>query len=585
MPATPPFQRLALAGLGVCVLAACDATNPPTPPEPPALLAAAPSSDHAVTVTWGPVAAEAKEVQIERADGSGSFALRTTLAPPATTYVDASLSASTTYRYRARACNDGGCSAYAGPVSVSTFATLSITTTALPDAVRGQPYGAGLNATGADSVYTWFVDAGSLPAGLTMTNVGIISGTPTTEQVARFTARVRSGDGQTASHDFSLTVVAPTTAPTLAVHNVVLPPALSNQLYQPQLSTEGGDGTAVAWTIVSGSLPSGVTMSSSGAFTGRATAVGTYPITVRASSASGRAATRTFSIVVVADDTGRFNITRLDVSAVPSDISPHVAAAVTRWEAVIRGDLSRDDIPRGYLGAQQCAGFGDVTNGTSVDDVIILVNIAPIDGRGKILGQASPCLIRDNILTEVGVLTLDVEDLAVYAGSQTLTDILFHEIGHILGFGTLWAGFDCPPSQGFTACWSYLNGAGGADPRFSGPRAVAEWQALGGTGTVPVENTGGSGTADGHWRETIFGNEIMTGFVSALGATNPLSRVTIASMEDLGYGVDYAAADAFTITATAGIRMSPDAATPWEEVGREPIVQKGRDGRRRTLPR
>lgn len=584
MSATLPFKRLALAGLGVCVLAACDTTSPPRPPEPPAVLTAAPRSDHEVTLDWGLADDKAKEVQLERANGAGGFTLLTTLASSATSYVDASLSAATTYQYRVRACNDGGCSAYAGPVSVSTFATLRITTTQLPDAVRGQPYGAGLDATGADSVYTWFVDAGSLPAGLTMTNLGIIAGTPGTEQIARFTARVRSGDGQTASRDFSLTVAAPATGPTFTIHNVVLPPALSNQIYQPQLSTEGGDGTAVSWTIVSGSLPSGVTMSSSGGFTGRATAVGTYTITVRASSASGRTATKTFSIAVVADDTGRFNITRLDVSAVPSNIAPHVAAAIARWESVIRGDLVRDDIPRGYLSAQQCAGFGDATNGTSVDDVIILVNIAPIDGPRKILGQASPCLLRDNVLTMMGALTLDVDDLASYAGSQTLTDILFHEIGHILGFGTLWAGFDCPPSQGFTACWSYLTGAGGTDPRFSGPRAVAEWQALGGTGTVPVENEGGSGTADSHWRETIFKNEIMTGFVSALGATNPLSRVSIASMADLGYLVDYAAADAFTITAPAGIR-APDDATPWEEVGREPIVQKGRDGRRRTLPR
>ena len=47
---------------------------------------------------------------------------------------------------------------------------------------------------------------------------------------------------------------------------------------------------------------------------------------------------------------------------------------------------------------------------------------------------------------------------------------------------------------------------------------------------------GGEGTADAHWRESVFGNELMTGFVEA--STNALSRVSVASMADLGYAVN-----------------------------------------------
>src|SRR4051794_6205534 len=49
---------------------------------------------------------------------------------------------------------------------------------------------------------------------------------------------------------------------------------------------------------------------------------------------------------------------------------------------------------------------------------------------------------------------------------------------------------------------------------------------------VPVENTGGPGTRDSHWREAVFGNELMTGFVGPAG--NPLSRTTVGSLQDLG---------------------------------------------------
>jgi hypothetical protein len=62
---------------------------------------------------------------------------------------------------------------------------------------------------------------------------------------------------------------------------------------------------------------------------------------------------------------------------------------------------------------------------------------------------------------------------------------------------------------------------------------------------VPVENTGGPGTRDSHWREIIFRNELMSGFIARAG--NPLSRVTTASLGDLGYQVDLDAAEPYQL--------------------------------------
>jgi hypothetical protein len=64
-------------------------------------------------------------------------------------------------------------------------------------------------------------------------------------------------------------------------------------------------------------------------------------------------------------------------------------------------------------------------------------------------------------------------------------------------------------------------------------------------GKVPVEDTGGEGTADAHWREAVLDNELMTGFIGS--GQNPLSRITIASLADQGYTVDPAAADDFSL--------------------------------------
>jgi hypothetical protein len=63
---------------------------------------------------------------------------------------------------------------------------------------------------------------------------------------------------------------------------------------------------------------------------------------------------------------------------------------------------------------------------------------------------------------------------------------------------------------------------------------------------VPVEATGGPGTALGHWRETTFGAELMTGWAGP-GTNLPLSRVTVGALADMGYTVNFAAADNYTL--------------------------------------
>jgi hypothetical protein len=62
---------------------------------------------------------------------------------------------------------------------------------------------------------------------------------------------------------------------------------------------------------------------------------------------------------------------------------------------------------------------------------------------------------------------------------------------------------------------------------------------------VPLETTGGAGTAGVHWSESMFGNELMTGFIS--GTPDPFSIPTVGAMQDLGYTVNYAAADPYSL--------------------------------------
>jgi hypothetical protein len=210
--------------------------------------------------------------------------------------------------------------------------------------------------------------------------------------------------------------------------------------------------------------------------------------------------------------------------------------AAQKWEAVIVGDLPN-------------ANFG----GVAVDDLLIRATSVAIDGRGNILGQAGPDRFRSSTgLPYVGTMEFDSADMAAMEANGTLYSVVLHEMGHVLGVGTLWS------SRGL------ILGEGTSNPRFIGSQAIAAYNTIFGASatSVPVENTGGAGTRDGHWRESIFKTELMTGWVGP-GANNPLSRITVGSLADLGYSVNYAAADSFarpSLVAAAAAPASFDAA-------------------------
>lgn len=209
-------------------------------------------------------------------------------------------------------------------------------------------------------------------------------------------------------------------------------------------------------------------------------------------------------------------------------------SAVARWRKVITGDIGTTPLK---TPAGECASWIPAVD-ESVNDLVIFVRLASIDGAGKVLGQASPCYVNaGNNLPIMGFFELDVDDLAMLQSQGTLDDVVLHEMGHILGIGTLW-----------TYQRSLLSGRGSEDPYFSGVATRSQFASLGGDGyagtPVPVENSGSTGTRDAHWRRTVFTNELMQGYARPGGM--PMSRVTIASLADLGYAVSYAGSDSFT---------------------------------------
>ncbi|MEO0331067.1 MAG: leishmanolysin-related zinc metalloendopeptidase [Bacteroidota bacterium] len=175
--------------------------------------------------------------------------------------------------------------------------------------------------------------------------------------------------------------------------------------------------------------------------------------------------------------------------------------------------------------------------GEEVSGVIISAQGLRIDGVGAILGQAGPSYLRPGSLLPVaGVMEFDTADIARMEGNGTLESVIVHEMAHVLGIGSLWRNM------------GLIQGSGTANPVFTGLRASEEFAALIQSDSptpVPLENGGGAGTREGHWRENIFGNEIMTGFLD--GQVQPFSRMTIGAMEDMGYRIDYGQADDYQL--------------------------------------
>ena len=196
-------------------------------------------------------------------------------------------------------------------------------------------------------------------------------------------------------------------------------------------------------------------------------------------------------------------------------------SAANRWSQIISADVPDVRLP----------------NGEVIDDVLIFARGSTIDGPSGILGQAGPRQLRaGSLIPATGNMEFDTADLARMELDGSLENVIFHEMGHVVGIGTLWQDL------------GLLEGAGSMNPVFTGENAMREFADLIGAHDptpVPVANRGRPGTRDAHWREDVFANELMTGVLNP--GPNPVSRITIAAVQDIGYQVSFDAAEDFSL--------------------------------------
>lgn len=212
--------------------------------------------------------------------GGGTLTNESTTPPYTATYnAPASVSSPFTATVTATSVSD---STKSGSVQISVNPLPTVSTNSVPAGTAGTPYSATINASGGTSPFTWSM-TGSLPPGLSMgssTSSSVtISGTPTGGN-GTITIKVADAVGNNASQALSFTINAP---PALTVSTSSLAAGTMGSAYNQSLQATGGV-PSYTWALTGGSLPTGLTLSSSGVISGTpsGTFTGTSNFTVTA---------------------------------------------------------------------------------------------------------------------------------------------------------------------------------------------------------------------------------------------------------------------------------------------------------------
>jgi hypothetical protein len=170
----------------------------------------------------------------------------------------------------------------------------SITTSSLTNGTVGVAYSQTLTATGGTAPYSWTIASGTLPAGLTLSASGVISGTPpTVGGPTSVTFKVTDANSLTATQSLSITIITP-----LSITTNSLPSWTVSVAYSQTLAVTGGTAP-YTWTITSGTLPSGLSLSSSGVISGTPTTAGDpTSVTFQVTDSVSKTVTKSMSITI-----------------------------------------------------------------------------------------------------------------------------------------------------------------------------------------------------------------------------------------------------------------------------------------------
>ena len=415
------------------------------------------------------------------------------------------------------------------------------------DAIPAPTVGVGETATVDVAAYFTDADGDALTYTATSSNeaavVASVAGSVVSlAAIARGTAVITvtatDPEGLSARQGFEVTVPnqAPVAVGTIEEREVWVDSSAVVDM-APHFSDPDGDVLTYAATS---STPGNASVSvSESAVTVRGVSEGDATVTVTARDQEGLTAEQGFVVTVSELDT-TFDLEIMFTASVSSTVRAEANDAKDRWEAVLE-DTELVDLPMN----RTVSCFGVSNHVSTVDDVMVFVHVDSIDGGGRVSAVTESCHARSLGLGGfplVSTIKIDEEDLEELVDEDALFPVMFHEMGHALGFPNIWRDRDL------------LDTRDAEDPHFEGDLAIEAFDAAGGGGyageKVPVQLAVFS-----HWRESVFGDEIMSPHLSPGDDEAPISAITLQSFADIGYRVDVSRADDYELPASHNIQI------------------------------
>jgi uncharacterized protein (TIGR03437 family) len=304
-------------------------------------------------------------------------------------------------------------------------------TTALPNGFQGVDYSAQLTVFGDAPPHIWTVRRGPLPPGLILSDSGRISGV--CNQPGRYPFALRVTDATLSSQDREMELTVEFSLPPLQITTTTLPGASVGTAYRLQLNVTGGRAP-YAYRIL-GTLPAGLTLSSSGLLSGTPTAVGSQTFSVQVTDVSGTSVAKTFTLSVAnLRYTGQPSLSLFAQEPVNVTLAAEGGTPPYRWSVI-----------SGVLPAGIALSEAGVLTGTATGAITANLTVRLIDGGGRTLeipltitvGVARPVISANGIVNGAsfaggGVTPGEIITLfGVRMGPETLAPFLLDSAGRV----------------------------------------------------------------------------------------------------------------------------------------------------------
>jgi len=213
---------------------------------------------------------------------------------------------------------------YVIPAGTSTGNTVTVTNPGSQSGKVGTAVsGPQIQATDSGSGQTLTYTATGLPAGLSISSSGLISGTPTTAGSSTVTVTATDGTGASGSATFTWTISSGTGNTVTVTNPGSQSGKVGTAVSGPQIqATDSGSGQTLTYSATG--LPAGLSISSSGLISGTPTTAGSSTVTVTATDGTGASGSATFTWTITSGSTGGCHVDYTKTSEWPGGFTANV---------------------------------------------------------------------------------------------------------------------------------------------------------------------------------------------------------------------------------------------------------------------